>query len=79
MNNLSHNIYCEEDEIASTSFNKYLILIENERTTEIVPCTCLTTAIKIAENSYSLCRLFERKGSMGKQWKYLCDISKGVI
>ena len=76
---MSHNIYYEEAEVASTSFNKYLILIENENITEIIPCTCLTTAIEIASNYKSLCRLFERKGSMGKHWSYLCDVSRGVI
>ena len=76
---MSHNICSDEYEITSTSFNKYLILIENERRTEIIPCTCLSTAIEIASNEMSLCRLFERKGSMGKQWTYLCDVSRGVI
>lgn len=76
---MSHNIYSDDYEIASTSFAKYLILIENERMTEIIPCTCLTNAIEIASNEMSLCRIFERRGSMGKQWTYLCDVSKGVI
>ena len=78
-NKLSHNIYSEDSEITSTLFAKYLILVENERRTEIIPCTCLTTAIEIASNEKSLCRLFERIGSMGKHWSYKCDISKGVI
>ena len=77
--NLSHNICYEENETASTCFNKYLILIENENITEIIPCTCLSTAIEIASNYKSLCRIFQRRGSMGKQWTYLCDVSRGVI
>ena len=76
---LSHNIYSDDYEITSTNFCKYLILIENEYRTEIIPCTCLSTAIEIASNEKSLCRLFERRGSMGKQWTYLCDVSRGVI
>lgn len=76
---MSHNVYCEDYEFTSTQLAKYLILTENEKRTEIIPCTCLTTAIEIASNENALCRLFERRGSMGKHWTYICDISKGVI
>lgn len=76
---LSHNICSEDNEITSTCFCKYLILTENEYRTEIIPCTCLTSAIEIAKSEKSLCRIFERRGSMGKQWTYLCDVSRGVI
>lgn len=72
---MSHNIYSDDSEITSSYFCKYLILIENEHRTEIIPCTCLTNAIDIAKTEQSICRIFERCGSMGKQWTYLCDVS----
>lgn len=81
---MSHNIYNDDEEITSSNLCKYLLIIENfenipdKNCTEIVPCTCITRAIEIATNTKRFCTLFERRGSLGKHWKYLCDISVGV-
>ena len=78
---MSHNIYNEDNEAASTSLCNYLILIENPEigTETIVPITSITKAIEIVKNTKRFCRLYERAGSVGKNWKYLCDCSYEVI
>lgn len=76
---MSHNVYCEDLKSKLTNMCKYLVLVENELHQEVIPCTCLTDAIKFAENENSICRIYERLGSMSKTWTYLCDVSKGVI
>lgn len=78
---MSHNIYSENNEITLSKLPTYLIYIENPQLgiIEAVPCNNITTAIKIASDEKRICRLFERAGSMGKHWTYLCDISREVI
>lgn len=73
----SYNENSDEDKLPTLC--NYLILIENDGHDEIIPCTSITKTIKIASLEQKFCRIFERAGSLGKNWTYLCDISKGVI
>lgn len=78
---MSHNIYNENKEITLKKLPNYLIFIENPETgnPEIIPCENITKAIKIASEEKAICSLFEINASIGKFWRHLCDISKGVI
>lgn len=80
---MSHNVSNEYNEETLNNLCKFLLLQENyingTKATEIIPCTCLSQAFEIAKFSNKICTLFERKGSMGKYWQYLCDISIDVI
>lgn len=58
----------------------YLIQIEkNGVVNEIIPCTCISTVIDIASKSNCICRVYHRNATIGKNWQYLIDMSKGVI
>ncbi len=56
----------------------YLILIENQEQ-EIIPVKTLSKVIEICAAEQRMCRVYERAGSVGRNWHYLCDISRGVI
>lgn len=81
---MSHNVYSEESEKLSIKLPNYLIKIEKIETPlkkireEIIPCSCLTTAIKIATEEKRICTLYETLTTKNRTANYLCDISVGV-
>lgn len=81
---MSHNVYNDDSENLSTKLPNYLLKLEKRDTAlgkireEIIPCTCLTTAIKIVKEEKCICTLYETLSSKGKHAEYLCDMSYGV-
>lgn len=58
----------------------YLVLIEKLGCLdEVIPCTNFQQVLNICKNEKKLCRVFERAGSMGKHWNYVCEMSRGVV
>lgn len=76
---LSHNVYYDESNTTTTYLPKYLILItKDDGTTEISQTNSIMTAIDMAKYTKRICSIYERKGSMGKNWQYLIDMGSNI-
>lgn len=77
---LTDNVYYVAQNITSKNLCNYLILIENDGLiSEIIPVDTIQKVLDICTFEKKLCRVFVKNGTLGKNWRYLCDISKGVI
>lgn len=77
---MSHNEYSDNNKFTSKELPNYLILIETQgQPYEIIFENSITKTIKTCADIKQMCKVFEKNGTRGKNWKYMCDISKGVI